>query len=51
MKIKEMLESIQIKLDENLSDEDYAFYSGLELFYQQIIWQNSKKGEQDGKNK
>ena len=51
MKIKEMLESVQIKLDENLSDEDYAFYSGLELFYQQIIWQNSKKGEQDVKNK
>lgn len=51
MTIEEMLEGIQIKLEEELSDEDYAFYSGLELYYQQIIWQNSKKGERNGKNK
>jgi len=51
MKIEDMLEGIQIKLEEKLSGEDYAFYSGLELFYQQIIWQNSKKGERNGKNK
>ena len=48
MKIKEMLESVQKKLDnENLSDLDFNFFSGLELYYLQIIWQNSKKGEKN----
>ena len=51
MIVEDILKGIQIKLDEELSDEEYAFYSGLELYYQQIIWQNSKKGEQNGKNK
>ena len=51
MTIEEMLEAIQMRLADEISDEDYAFYSGFELFYQQIIWQNSKKGERNGKNK
>ena len=48
MKIKEMLEDVQKKLDGDLSDEEYSRLSGLELYYQQIIWQNSKKGGQNG---
>lgn len=42
---------INAKLEEDLDESDRYFWEGMELYYQQLIWQMSFRGEQNGNNK
>ena len=54
MNVKELdkqMAVINAKLEEDLDEKDRYFWEGMELYYHQIIWQMSFRGEQIGDNK
>ena len=49
--IEKQMAVINAKLEEDLDEVDRYFWEGMELYYHQIIWQMSFRGEQNGSNK
>jgi hypothetical protein len=49
--IEKQMTVINAKLEENLDEVDRYFWEGMQLYYHQIIWQISFRGEQIGSNK
>ena len=50
-KLEKEMAIINAKLEEDLDEVDRCFWEGIELYYHQLIWQMSFRGEQIGNNK
>ena len=49
--LEKQMAIINAKLEEHLDEVDRYFWEGMQLYYHQIIWQISFRGEQIGSNK
>lgn len=48
--LEKQIAIINAKLEEDLDEVDRYFWEGMELYYHQIIWQISFRGEANGSN-